>query len=54
MRRAAAMVLAVAVSQSPSDLAWAGRARAGIGMGTIEESYEVKHARAKEQAVTYY
>jgi tetratricopeptide (TPR) repeat protein len=48
MRRAAAMVLALAV------LAWAGRARAGIGMGTIEESNEVKHARAKEQAETYY
>jgi len=54
MRRAAAMVLAVAVSQSPSDLAWAGPAGAGIGMGTIEESNEVKHAKAKEQAETYY
>jgi tetratricopeptide (TPR) repeat protein len=42
------MVLALAV------LAWAGRAGAGIGMGTIEESNEVKHARAKEQAETYY
>jgi tetratricopeptide (TPR) repeat protein len=42
------MVLALAV------LAWAGHARAGIGMGTIEESNEVKHAKAKEQAETYY
>jgi tetratricopeptide (TPR) repeat protein len=50
MRQAAAMVLALAV------LAWAGprRAGAGIGMGTIEESEEVKHAKAKEQAETYY
>jgi len=50
MRRAAAMALALAV------LAWAGprRARAGIGMGTIEESEEVKHAKAKEQAEAYY
>ena len=48
MRRAAAMVLALAV------LAWAGRARAGVGMGTIEESEEVKHAKAKEQAEAYY
>ena len=54
MRRAAAMVLALAVSQSPSDLAWAGSARAGIGMGAIEETEEVKHAKAKEQAETYY
>jgi outer membrane protein assembly factor BamD (BamD/ComL family) len=44
------MVLALAV------LAWAGprRAGAGVGMGTIEESEEVKHAKAKEQAETYY
>ena len=50
MRRAAAMMLALAV------LAWAGppRAGAGISMGTIEESQEVKHAKAKEQAETYY
>ena len=48
MRRAAAMVLALAV------LAWAGRARAGVSMGTIEESEEVKHAKAKEQAEAYY
>ena len=48
MRRAAAMVLALAV------LAWAGRARAGVSMGTIEESEEVKHAKAKEQAEKYY
>ena len=50
MRRAAAMVLALAV------LAWAGprRAGAGVGMGTIEESEEVKHAKAKEQAEAYY
>ena len=48
MRRATAMVLALAV------VAWAGRARAGVGMGTIEESEEVKHAKAKEQAEAYY
>ena len=50
MRRAAAMMLALAV------LAWAGprRAGAGVSMGTIEESEEVKHAKAKEQAETYY
>ena len=48
MRRAAAMVLALAILVS------AGRARAGVSMGTIEESNEVKHAKAKEQAETYY
>ena len=50
MRRAAATVLALAV------LAWAGprRAGAGVGMGTIEETEEVKHAKAKEQAEAYY
>jgi tetratricopeptide (TPR) repeat protein len=44
------MVLALAV------LASAGprRAGAGVSMGTIEESEEVKHAKAKEQAETYY
>jgi tetratricopeptide (TPR) repeat protein len=42
------MVLALAV------LAWAGRARADVRMGTIEESEEVKHAKAKEQAEAYY
>jgi len=35
-------------------LAGAGRAGAGIGMGTVEEAEEVKHAKAKEQAETYY
>ncbi len=48
MRRAAAMVLALAI------LASAGRARAGVRMGTIEEGNEVKHAKAKEQAEKYY
>jgi tetratricopeptide (TPR) repeat protein len=35
-------------------LAWTAPARAGISMGTIEESDEVKHAKAKEQAEAYY
>ena len=50
MRRAAAMVLALAV------LASAGprRAGAGVRMGTIEETEEAKHAKAKEQAKAYY
>lgn len=33
---------------------WAGSARAGIGMGEITESPEVRHARMKEQAERYY
>jgi tetratricopeptide (TPR) repeat protein len=32
----------------------AGAARAGVGFGTIEESEEAKHAKAKEQAEQYY
>jgi len=59
MRRAAAMVLALAILASAGprraaagDSTW--RAGAGVGMGTIEESEEVKHAKAKEQAAAYY
>jgi len=59
MRRAAAMVLALAILASAGprraaagDSTW--RAGAGVGMGTIEESEEVQHAKAKERAETYY
>jgi tetratricopeptide (TPR) repeat protein len=54
------MVLALAVlawagpRSACGEISQSGRAGAGIGMGTIEESNEVKHARAKEQAETYY
>jgi len=60
MRRAAAMVLALAVlawagpRSACGEISQSGRAGAGVGMGTIEESEEVKHAKAKEQAETYY
>jgi tetratricopeptide (TPR) repeat protein len=35
-------------------LVWSGSARAGVGMGEITESPEVRHARMKEQAERYY
>ena len=35
-------------------LVWTAPARAGVSMGTIEESDAVKHAKAKEQAEAYY
>jgi len=48
MKRPAVLLAVLAV------LVPAVAGRAGVGFGTIEESEEVKHAKAKEQAEQYY